>query len=78
MAEDVGVTVLLVFVPQAKRGTGVLDAIVRILLDVLVKKVKGQEAEAELACPRPDIEQVDRVHHLRLGHVNVHSAKVAG
>lgn len=76
LLEDAGVAEFLVFVPQPERRAGVLDAVVGLVLDVFFEEIPGQEAEAEASLPRADVEQVDRVEHLRLRHVDVDGAEV--
>lgn len=76
LLDHAGVTELLVLVPEPQRGARVLDAVVGLVLDVLVEQVPGQEAEAEPSLPRSDVEQIHRVEHLRLRHVDINGAEV--
>ena len=49
---------------QQHRGARVLDAVVRLLLDVHLQGVAGQEAQAQLALVL-QVEELHRVDHLR-------------
>lgn len=45
-------------------------------LDILLQEIPRQEAQTQLALPRPQVEQIDRIQHLRLGHVDVDGAEI--
>ena len=50
----------------------------RLLLDVFLQQVPGEEAQAELALAGADVEEVDGVEDLGFGDVDVDGAEVLG